>query len=463
MSVIDSDILAGEELQSIEETLSLNDSCLNPTGRPTPLEALDLLKGKVGPWEVPFASARFKHHLQDQSQGLFNCLFGRDSLVIASFLKEHNVSMQENVMFALSQYQGKEQNLVSEEEHGRIPHEVREFDDPQAKKIAEKEGWTFPYYGSIDATLLWLKTLSDVSERKPQILEIEILGITLSRRAELAASWLLSRLDVGGGLLRSQRSNPRGLLNQTWKDSGDSYSTSTGIVAVNEGTASVEIIGQSYDALLSASRIARRSNYKWQITPDELENKAESLKGELFANWWLGTHFALGRAIINNKEIQLDSLASNQWWLLDSEILDGNESRQFVNQLADSALDTEILGPNGLRTLGKSNARYRPGGYHSGSTWPFDCAIITRGLLKHGRAREAKFVAYRTIEAIKRVGGYPEFFRSDLEETKGINRHVIDVWDPSMGLKNRVNQPPQMLQGWTIAAFMWFQKKGLAK
>jgi glycogen debranching enzyme len=167
----------------------------------------------------------------------------------------------------------------------------------------------------------------------------------------------------------------------------------------------------------------------------------------------------MGLGVIEGEATLLDAIASNQWRLLDSEILAGQENASFVKQLVESVTDDEILGPNGIRTLGKSNPRYRPGGYHSGSSWPMDAALITRGLLRHGANAEARLVANRSIRAIEGVGAYPELFRSDESEKCGVSRFIIDVRDAQLGTSNRICQPPQLLQGWTIAAFSWFKQQ----
>lgn len=453
------DLLAGDEIISATEILKLDDRIFDPNVRPNIETALALSSGEVGGWVVPFASGTFEHHENVAEQGLFRCLFGRDSLIISSLLKQQNPVLQINTICALAAFQGREFAWKSEEEPGRIPHEVRDSGDLQGAKIAAESAWHFPYYGSIDATLLWLTALDEVAQNDPSILDRQIEGQSLAQRAELAASWILNRLDSGSGYIRSNRANPQGILNQVWKDSGDSYLTISGKVATGSATVSVETISQTFDALLAASRLAKLSTHQWHITPTELVFSAETLKGKLLNSWWLGDRFAMGLAVIDEKEVLLDAIASNQWRLLDSEILADFGSSNLVKELVDSVTDTEILGPNGIRTLGKSNPRYRPGGYHTGSSWPMDAALIVRGLLRRGARAEANAVATKTIRAIEKVGAYPEFFRSDESEKLGISRFVIDVWDAQLARSNRICQPPQMLQGWTIAAFNWFKQE----
>jgi len=453
------DLLAGDEIISAEEILSTDDPIYDPGSRPSIEAALALSSGEVAGWVVPFASDTFEHHSDIAEQGLFRCLFGRDSLIISSLLTQQNAQLQLNTVCALAAYQGKALDSASEEEPGRIAHEVREVGDPQAARIEAESGWKFPYYGSVDATLLWLIALDELAQRDPSILERQIGGQSLSPRAELAATWVLNRLHSGDGYVRSTRANARGILNQVWKDSGDSYLTSDGKVATESGTVSVETVSQTFDALLAASRLSQLSSHRWAHTPTDLIVAADKVRARLINSWWLSDRFAMGLGVIEGEPRLLDAIASNQWRLLDSEILGGQEIASFVNQLVESVTDEEILGPNGIRTLGKSNPRYRPGGYHSGSSWPMDAALITRGLLRYGANAEARLVANRSIRAIEGVGAYPELFRSDESEKCGVSRFIIDVRDAQLGTPNRICQPPQLLQGWTIAAYSWFKQQ----
>lgn len=459
MTIPKADLLAGDEVVSAEEILSLDDRIFYPSTRPSIETALNLSSGMVAGMHVPFASGTFDHHENLAEQKLFHCLFGRDSLIISSLLRQQNANLQINTVCALAAFQGQGFNPVSEEEPGRIAHEVRDLDDPQAARIEAESGWKFPYYGSVDATLLWLIALDEITRNDVSILDRHISGQSLSEHAELAATWILSRLQNDNGYVRSKRANPKGILNQVWKDSGDSYLTSDGKVATDLGTVSVETISQTFDALLAASRLSQLSSHRWAHSPSDLIAAAEKVRAVLINTWWLSDRFAMGLGAIEGEETLLDAIASNHWRLLDSEILAGQEHASFVKQLVESVTDEEILGPHGIRTLGKSNPRYRPGGYHSGSSWPMDAALITRGLLRYGANAEALLVANRSIRAIEGVGAYPELFRSDESEKSGVSRFVIDVRDAQLGISNRICQPPQLLQGWTIAAYSWFKQQ----
>ncbi len=453
------DLLPGERVLRDERVLHEGDSLYLPENRPTVAEAVESICHRSGNYFVPFAASSLKQHSQLAEQNLYRCLFGRDSLIISELLFDTKPELLKQSVLALAERQGKKFDDSSEEEPGRIAHEIRTAEDPQRAKIEAASGWTFPYYGSVDATLLWMIALERIVSNEPRFLDFKLEETSISESADRAAGWILSRLDMGNGFIRSDRSNPKGILNQVWKDSGDSYLTSSGEVASESGTVSVETVAQTYDALLAAGRIASLAEDSWRISKAELLEAARNQQEMLLNKFWHGEFFDMGLGIITGKEQRLDALASNQWRLLDSGILFGVEQR-FAKSLIASVTDSQILGPHGIRTLATSNPRYRPGGYHTGSSWPVDAAMITKGLIKHGAFKEAKVVADKTLKAIERVGCYPEMFRSDETEPSGISTRVIDVWDKDLSRENRVCQPPQLMQGWTIASYRYLKKLG---
>jgi glycogen debranching enzyme len=450
------DLLPGERVLRDEKVLHEGDPLYLPANRPTVMDAIESICDKSGKYTVPFAASSLKHHSELIEQNLYRCLFGRDSLIISELLHDKKPELLKQSVLALAEHQGKKFDDDSEEEPGRIAHEVRTAEDPQRARIEAASGWRFPYYGSVDATLLWLIALERIVSTEPSFLDFKLEGLSISERAERAAGWILSRLDLGNGFIRSSRSNPKGILNQVWKDSGDSYLTSRGEVASESGTLSVETVAQTYDALLAAARLASLAEQDWQISKAELLEAARNQQEKLLNEFWHGDFFAMGLGMIAGNEQRLDAIASNQWRLLDSGILT-DVDQDFAKSLIDSVTDPQILGPHGIRTLASSNPRYRPGGYHTGSSWPVDTTMIIRGLLRHGAAREAKVVVHRTIKTIERVGCYPEMFRSDDSEPAGISTRVVDVWDRDLNTENRVCQPPQLMQGWTIASYSYLK------
>ena len=456
---------AGEETTNFSIILEDGDPALNPANRPRLSEAIKMIIGTANGYQVPFAAIPLLEHQDIPEQNLYKCLFGRDSLLISDLLHDARRDLRLNVLCALASFQGKVFDPISEEEPGRIPHEVRESDDPVAIKLTEQGGWKFPYYGSVDATLIWMRLLHAEALVRPETLDIEVSGISLWQRSLAATEWILNRLGSQSGFIESSRANPRGIENQVWKDSGDSYMHSDGTLARGDSTASVETVGEAYDALLSAIFIQGiRPSPNWPLSVAELERVARSLQISLIVKFWLGDNFALAlERDGSGKSIQMKSIASNQGRLLDSKIISGQEFTKYRQAIATAVTDSTLLGESGLRTLSNSHISYRPGGYHTGSAWPFDGVLVARGLLKQGFDNESALIQRKTQVAIESSGGYPEFFRGYWPASDLINRYIHDVKsiDAARNAErfNRVAQPPQIIQGWTVAAYSWLTEQ----
>ena len=423
-------------------------------------QAIAMILGYQNGYQIPFAAVPLEHHKLIAEQNLFRALFGRDSLLSANLLGDRVPDLEFNVVKALGAVQGVKYENLSEEEPGRIPHEVRDQDDPRAMVLMENGHWRFPYYGSVDSTLIWLNALARISTKTPSALDYVLNGVPLWRRAISATEWVLRRLDTSSGFIESNRRNSFGIQNQVWKDSEDSYMHADGTLAYGDSTASIETVGETFDALLSAGKIQRmRPNGVWPISSESLTGMAYRLQRKLIDLLWLGDRFALGtERLPSGLQVAFDSQASNQGRLLDSSILDDPEMGDYRDAIAEAVCDPQLLGESGLRTLSNKHPSYRPGGYHTGSAWPMDAIFTARGLIKHGYHRESLSLVSKTRKTIESIGGYPEFFRGDAPENGLITTHVIDVVRgqfESTNESNRVCQPPQIIQGWTVAAYAW--------
>ena len=455
-----SDLKFGERIVQEREIFSPEDPIFDPASRPSLEEAIGMIIGEQGGFKIPFAAVPLSRHAEMAEQNLFRCLFGRDALLIADLLRKRRPELRLSVISALAQVQGVSSEYLSEEEPGRIAHEVRSAEDTRGLELTASANWKFPYYGAVDATLIWIRILSELAAEDISILDLEVAGTSLWQRAVEATSWILRRLQTPSGLIESNRSNPDGITNQVWKDSGDSYMHSDGTLARGDSTASIETVGETYDALLAACAIQKmRPSALWPASEETLKEKSRHLQKLLIERLWLGDHFALGTERgSDGHQIPLDSKASNQGRLLDSQILLGEDFEVYRRAIVKAVTDSDLLGETGLRTLSSKHVSYRPGGYHTGSAWPMDGVFVARGLAKHGHISESKALAERTKFAIESFGGYPEFFRGDGPGNGLITTRVIDVASEDGETKdhqNRICQPPQIIQGWTVGAYAW--------
>ena len=453
-------LLPGEVIINEERVLEDDDPIFDPRERPDLDQAIEMIVGSQGGYNIPFASVTIARHKSLPGQNLFECLFGRDSLLVADLLRFKRPELQLEVVKALASVQGEKIDRLSEEEPGRMAHEVREVDDPVALKIAEEANWKFPYYGAVDTTLIWLKTLGELASDDPSVLDLEVAGQTLKSRAVAALKWILFRLQTPSGLIESNRSNPKGITNQVWKDSGDSYLHADGRIASNTSTASIETVGETYDALQSCIALAKLTpELEWPASEEEINLICASLQEKLISYMWVGNHFAIGTDR-NSQGLQepIDSQASNQGRLLDSEIFRDEKFKIYRDEIARAVTGPGLLGETGLRTLSTEHPKYRAGGYHTGTAWPMDGVFAARGLKKFGYSAEAAAISLRIKHAIEAIGGYPEYFRGDYPEGPLISHFIVDVeapGEPNSLRSNRIIQPPQLIQGWTIGAYAW--------
>jgi len=405
---------------------------VDPPMLPDALGELCKLTGVERPEEIgengPAVAARVTDANADEpSLRLFEVVFGRDSLTTALFVAALFPRLLETTLLHLANAQGAVYDARREEEPGRIAHEIRE-DDPHGL-------WGFPYYGSVDATALFVRGAYRAIARRPEF------RAEIQPALDAAVAWLLRRLAEDElGLLSFRRANPHGLENQVWKDSWDSMSHADGAIANHAApVASLEAQALAYDALVeagaadAASRLARAVEEHFWI--DDAE----------------GGFYAIGvdRDPSSGAPRQLATRASNMGWLLGSRLLDGRDDRR--RRIAELLFSDELLADAGIRTLSSREARFRARSYHNGTVWPHDNYTISLGLERCGFADEAQEVRRRLRATCAATNRYPEFVAGVRAEDP-VTRRVVDVYDEVNERPNRIEQPPQEIIAWTVAA-----------
>jgi glycogen debranching enzyme len=433
-------LLPGERIEAVQE-LDLRD----PETMPDALEELCKLTGVEQPEEIgrngPAIGARVTEHNEGEAAlRLFEVVFGRDSLTVAMLVSDLFPRLLETTVLHLAGVQGREFDALREEEPGRIAHEIRDV---------ETDGvWGFPYYGSVDATPLFIRAAVRAIERRPEFEE------DVRDSLDAAVEWLLRRLAADDlGLLSHRRANPDGLENQVWKDSWDSMSHADGTVCNHDApVASVEAQGLAYDALVEAAGHHSK--------PTALLQAAARLERAVEEHLWIddpdGGFYAIGvdRDPESGKPRPLETRASNMGWLLDSRLLDGPEHAGRRRRLVELLLSDEFLAEGGIRTLSAREERFRPRAYHNGNAWGFDSYLTSLGLARHGFHDEAQELERRVVTACRATHRFPEFVAGGEPGTELIAKRIVDVFDSRNGRVNRVEQPPQEIQGWTVGAMV---------
>jgi glycogen debranching enzyme len=396
------------------------------------------------------------------ARSLFHCLFGRDAIRMAMDLLDDFPAVARATVLELARLQGVRDQPRGEEEPGRILHEDRALDDPHAVRL--RETWDFPYYGAVDSTPQWVNLLVDLCARHGDA----VLGTALTDRLGRtrivgdaladALAWIIRRLDdpIGGGFLWVRRASPDGIANQVWEDSGDSYYHEDGtIFDFSRPYAPVAVQGYAYDALLGAAELLEHGARNRRGRTRMLRARAARLRARVLSEFWLpdlGT-FAHALAVDPDGTPQpARVVASAAGHLLASRLLDGADAASSRRALIARLAQDDLLAGAGIRTKAVGSARFGPGTYHNGSTWPVDTGVIADGLRRHGAPAQADDLEDRILDACAQIGGFPEFFRAEPDGSIRVNTTILDRLVD--GAINRVEQPPQANQGWT-ATRVW--------
>ncbi|SFN52697.1 glycogen debranching N-terminal domain-containing protein [Mycetocola miduiensis] len=327
----------------------------------------------------------------------FMTIFGRDSIFTSLQALPFTSEPARTTLRVLGDWQGNRVDDFRDEDPGRILHEVR-----YGELTAFQERPHSPYYGSVDATPLYV-VLMDEYERWTGDAQ---LVRDLEMEARAALRWIDDYADLqGNGYIAYQRRNEEtGLENQCWKDSWDSICYRDGRLP-GFPRATCEVQGYAYDAKMRGARLARLF-WNDATYADELERQAADLKARFNRDFWVedGQYYALA---LDADGTQVDALTSNIGHLLWSGIVDADRA---------SAIAGHLLGPRlfsgwGIRTLAEGEARYNPIGYHVGTVWPFDNSFIAWGLRRYGFKAEAARVAAGNLDAADFYHGrLPEAF-----------------------------------------------------
>jgi glycogen debranching enzyme len=327
----------------------------------------------------------------------FLTLFGRDTLITAYQTLSFGPELAKGALFALGRLQGTEENGFRDEEPGKILHEVRTGELTQRGLKPHS-----PYYGTADATMLWLILLSEywrwtgddafVESFRPNVLA--------------ALEWIDRHGDRDGdGYVEYQTRSPQGLGNQCWRDSWDGVQFADGTIP-ELPIATCEIQGHVYDAKLRCAELADGPLKDAELA-QRLRSEAEELRRRFNEDFWIderGGYYAIG---LDGDKRKIDSLTSNIGQLLWAGIVPDERAAIVARQLMSDAL----FSGWGVRTLSSDDQGFNPIGYHLGTVWPHDNSLIALGLVRYGFRDEANRIALALIDAASHsVYRLPEAF-----------------------------------------------------
>jgi glycogen debranching enzyme len=313
----------------------------------------------------------------------FATLFGRDSLIAALEIVAFYPSLAADTLTVLARLQATTDDPWHDAEPGKILHELRTGEMANAGETPHDA-----YYGSIDATPLWLILLGATHAWTGDDALLERLW----PNALAALAWIDESGDLDGdGFVEYRRRSRLGLLNQGWKDSGDAIRHTDGRPAETP-IALAEVQGYVYAAKRAMARLARHRGDA--ELGSKLDAAADALREQFDAAFWLpdAGYYAMALDAAKRPVASIGSNAGQALWT-------GIVPAGRWAQVADRLLAPDLFSGWGVRTFAAGQPGYNPVGYHTGSIWPHDNALIAAGLKAVGSADGANLIAGRLIEA----------------------------------------------------------------
>ncbi|MEV4719688.1 glycogen debranching N-terminal domain-containing protein [Micromonospora noduli] len=320
----------------------------------------------------------------------FLAVFGRDTLITAYQTLVAGPTLAKGALLALARLQGDRCDDFTDEEPGKILHEVRSGE--LTRNGTKPYG---PYYGTADATQLWLILLSEYWRWTGDDETVR----RLRDNALAALRWIDEYGDRDGdGYVEYGTRSPEGLGNQCWRDSPDGVCFADGRIPVLP-LATSDIQGYTYDAKIRLAELfdgplANRALAR------RLRDEAGTLHERFNRDFWIeerGGYYAV--ALDGDKNV-VDAKTSSMGHLLWSGIVPRERADAVVRQL----MSPDMFSGWGIRTLSREESLYNAVGYHLGTVWPHDNSIAALGLARYGYRAEANRISLALFEAAEQFG-----------------------------------------------------------
>jgi glycogen debranching enzyme len=318
----------------------------------------------------------------------FMTVFGRDTIITCLQTLLFGPELAESALEVLADLQAREDDPAIDAEPGKIVHELR--------RGKAASNWFERYYGTVDATPLYLILLSEVWRWTDDDALVQRFKDTSMRALE----WIDRYGDRDGdGFVEYERRSEHGLENQSWKDSWDSQRFSDGSLA-RTPIAPVEVQGYVYDAKRRMAQLAREV-WRERDLADRLDREATELQARFDDAFWSDARGGYYVLALDGEKKQVDSLCSNIGHLLWSGIVPPDK----VDAVVDRLMGSGLWSGWGVRTMSAEDDGFSPLSYHNGTVWPHENSLIAWGLARHSRWPEA----HRIIRNLLTAAGHFDY------------------------------------------------------
>jgi glycogen debranching enzyme len=326
----------------------------------------------------------------------FMTVFGRDTLITAYQVLPAGQWLGWSAIETLGRLQSTVDDPSRDAQPGKIIHELR-------RGPAAINGGHFPYYGTVDAPMLFIILLHELwrwtgdDERARRF----------RPNVEAVLEWMRADGDLDGdGFIEWECRAPSGLQNQSWKDSWDAFRYHDGTLATGP-LASCEVQGYAYDALRRAAELAA-GPWGDEDLAAALRDQSAEIYRRFNERFWSDQRGGFYVLALDGTKRQVDSMTSNMGHLLWSGIVPADRAQVVAAQLASPAL----FSGWGVRTMSRDDLGFNPISYHCGTVWPHDNSIAVAGLHRYGFHAQANRLMTAMIDAAGEFIGHrlPEVF-----------------------------------------------------
>ncbi|MDQ2902688.1 MAG: amylo-alpha-1,6-glucosidase [Chloroflexota bacterium] len=313
----------------------------------------------------------------------FVTLFGRDSLIVSYQNMSVSPDFARGALKRLGERQATKRDDWHDAQPGKILHELRFGELAHFNQIPFD-----PYYGTADATILYLIVLSETYRWTGDVSLLK----EFRHVAEGCLDWIDHYGDLDGdGFQEYKTFSSQGAENMAWKDSGYSVVYADGS-QVKQPKGTCELQGYVYDAKMRMAEV-------FQVLGDEeraktLQQQAEALKRKFNEVFWMEDEGCFAFGLDADKNL-ITSIASNAGQCLWSGIADQDKAERTAKRL----LQDDMWSGWGIRTLASTNPAYNPLAYQRGAIWPHDNGIVAAGFKRYGLAKEANQVIGAVFDA----------------------------------------------------------------